>query len=145
MALSIDTAELRRFAAAARACDASIYSRLRTGLTAAGELVANEARERAEWSTRIPRTIKVSSVKATVATVSAGGPDAPHAAPLENGGRTGDFRHPVNAWAKQDRAEWKWAPQQARPFLGPAADARADEAAELIVGSVEQGFLAVLP
>jgi hypothetical protein len=48
--------------------------------------------------------------------VTAGGAAAPDAAPLENSGQQGTFRHPV---VNPD----VWVSQQARPFLAPAADA----------------------
>ena len=144
MAFRIDTAALRSFAKAARSSDAAVAARLRIGLRTAGDLVADEARRRADWSSRIPGTVTV-TVRGPSARVSAGGESAPHAAAYENQGREGVFRHPVNAWARSDRAEWKWASQQARPFLAVSLEMHADEAAEIIAGSVEQGFLSVLP
>lgn len=144
MAFRIDAAELRAFAKAARSADSTVARQLRGGVRAAGELVAADARKRADWSTLIPGSITVTAA-GPIARVYAGGDAAPHAAALNNAGRAGSFRHPTNAWARKDRGEWKWADQTARPFLEPALEANAETAADLIVASVERGFLEALP
>lgn len=144
MSLRFETAHLRAFAAGASKSAPAVAAQLRSGLREAGELVAASARAGSAWSTRIPASIKV-SVRGPVARVSAGSAAAPHAAAYEHEGVGGTFRHPVNAWARHDRAEWVWANNPARPFLHPALADRADAAADIIAGSVEQGFLSVLP
>lgn len=140
---SVDDVELRAFARAASRADVGAARGLRAGVRSAGELVASAAREKAGWSSRIPGSVRV-RVHASVAVVDAGGDGAPHAAAYENEGREGFFRHPVNAWARHDRAEWKWADQRARPFLHPALSENAEAAADLIVSAVDRGLLEVI-
>lgn len=107
------------------------------GLKAAGEVVAVDARERASWSTHIPGTIKTRVSTASVSVkVVAGGPNAPDAAPLENHGKAGKFRHPVYGNRQV------WVDQPARPYLAPAVDARQDEIVELVTKSVDDALAA---
>lgn len=143
MGFSVDAVELRAFARAASRADSGAARGLRAGVRAAGDLVAAGARRNAGWSSRIPGSVRVHA-RMSVAVVEAGGPSAPHAAPLENEGREGFFRHPVNAWARHDRGAWKWADQRARPFLHPALEENAQAAADLIVSAVDRGLLEVI-
>lgn len=141
--IRFDADELRLLARDARAAGPAAARGLKGGVRAAGEIVAADARSRAGWSSRIPGSVTVrSSVRAAV--VEAGGDTAPHAAPYENEGRPGTFRHPVNAWARRDRAEWVWADNPARPFLHPALMARADEVADVIAAAVVESGLGVV-
>ena len=100
---------------------------LKGSLRRAGEIVAADARSRAGFSSRIPGTVKV-RVSGPSVSVVAGGSGAPGAAPLENRGRSGTFRHPV--FGNRD----VWVAQEAHPFLVPAADAQMGR----IVAAVEQ-------
>lgn len=143
MPIRFSTDELRALSKGAKGADRVAARALRDGLRAAGELVAADARSRASWSSRIPGSIAV-KVRAGYAEVSAGGGGAPHAAAYEHEGRTGVFRHPVNAWARHDRGEWVWANNPARPFLGPALESHAVEAADLIGGSVADSLREVI-
>jgi hypothetical protein len=134
--------DFRSFATDIRDADRDLYRDFRKELKAGGQIVAEEAKRRAAWSTRIPRTIKV-SVTLKGVTVSAGGPKAPHAVVYEVGSsrNRGYIRHPVNAWARNDKAAYKWSgqggtgtngkqrssPQKIRPYLGPALMAKNDE------------------
>ncbi|GAA4626614.1 hypothetical protein GCM10023196_035570 [Actinoallomurus vinaceus] len=112
-----------------------IKKEIRPELRAAGELVAAQARVNASWSTRIPRATRVSvsfAKRKPGVSVVVDRRKAPHARPFEHGGRQGEFRHPV--YGHRDR----WVPQEARPFLEPAADARAGEAAKRIENAVDR-------
>jgi hypothetical protein len=79
------------------------------------ELVAVAARGLSSWSSRIPGSIRIAGTGDS-AVVVAGGGSAPHAPVFEHGGRPGTFVHPVYG-------HQPWVPQQARPFLAPAAEA----------------------
>ena len=88
-------------------------------LAAAANIIADGARAIAGgFSAQIPPDIKV-EVSGNTATISSSvGP----AYPNETGSR-----HPVFAHGL-DRKEWTWVPGNHRPFLAPAADARAGAA-----------------
>lgn len=65
------------------------------------------------WSSRIPQSFRIVGEGDNVV-VYAGGEQAPEAAPLENDGKRGYFRHPV--FGNDD----VWVDQKARPFFTPA-------------------------
>lgn len=112
---SADASSLRTLGAQLRKAQPAMYRAAKTSLRAVGEKVAVRARANASWSTRIPATVKVRSAGLTSVIVSAGGPAAPEAKPLEHAGASGTFRHPVFGNRNV------WVDQQARPFLHPAA------------------------
>lgn len=123
--LSIDTRQLRAMAKELRASAPKVNRRIRAGVLAEAKVVADSARGKASWSTRIPGTVRASSSVLNTAVVRAGGASAPHARPYEHAGAPGVFRHPV--WGHGDRASWHWVEQAARPFLHPAAIERLPE------------------
>ena len=86
-------------------------------LRAAAEVIANAARRSAAWSSKIPGDIHVGVAGDTAVIWT----EAPAAYPNETGAR-----HPVFAHGPRDK--WTWVPGNHRPFLGPAADARAGAA-----------------
>ncbi len=116
-----------QIAADMRALPQKARNAVRPKLRAAGEAMAADARVRANWSKRIPQTIRVQvsfREDREGITVLAGGKAAPHARAYE--GITGKpfFRHPVFADAEhKTRRGWTWVPQATRPFLLPAAQA----------------------
>lgn len=102
-------------------------SELRPALRVIGNEVRAEAQRRSAWSKRIPAATRVSvgfTKRNPGVSVVVNRVKAPHARPLENRGLNGMFRHPV--FGHKDR---KWEEQPARPFLAPAAEAKADNAA----------------
>lgn len=108
---------------------------IRPALRAAGRIVADDAKRRAAWSTRIPKATRVSVALAQRrpgVSVVVNRKKAPHARPYEHGGRPGRFRHPVYGNRRV------WVPQQARPFLEPALEARGDAAAAQIEQAVDR-------
>lgn len=111
----VDMSDLKRFAAKLKVEAPELVKDFQQGLAAAGEIVAAKARSNASFSSRIPASIKVRRRGSRVK-IQAGSSLAPHAAPLENHGRPGTFRHPVFG----DREVW--VSQPARPFLTPAAE-----------------------
>lgn len=96
-----------------RVTSAAVISGAGGDLGAAAQIVADGARALAGWSAQIPGRISV-SVSGNVATISC---DAPPAYPNEIEG----VRHPVFGHGP-------WVENQYRPFLAPAADAKADAA-----------------
>ena len=91
-------------------------------LREAAQVIADQAKENAGWSARIPPSIRVSGGAGGVSIVS----DAPPAYPNEIPG----VRHPVFGGRGTSRPKAPWVLNQHRPFMAPAADERIDEAAE---------------
>jgi hypothetical protein len=112
-----------------------LQKELRPAVKKAAEVVKRDAQARSSWSTRIPGAMRVvvklagSGAGASVVVSAA---KAPHARPYENLGNPGTFRHPVYGNREV------WVPQAARPFLFPAAQAKADAATEEIDKAVRE-------
>lgn len=111
-------AELRRFVRSFEKFPADLRKDMRKELLTSVQKPLQQAKANAGWSTRIPKATKIqtsfSKKKAGVAIV-VNRHKAPHARPLEHGGRPGFVRHPVMGNRE------KWVRQPARPFLWPAA------------------------
>ena len=125
----VDTRSVNRLSRDLRRAAPEAAAVARARIRAAAAVVAADAKERASFSTRIPGSIKVRGSALGVKIV-AGGSSAPDAAPLENHGRDGMFRHPV--FGNRE----KWVEQQARPFLAPALDAHREMVADEIEAAV---------
>ncbi len=118
-------------------------------LKQAAEVIAEDARIlSAAWSERVPPSVRVYRPRrgglGMSVTISAGGVRAPMAYTNEGyrGGRP--VWHPV--FAQGDRADWTWVPQTPRPFMRPAAEARAGQAADMFAKAIDDwarasGFL----
>ena len=92
-------------------------------LLEAAQVIADRAKENASaWSVRIPPSIRVSGGDPEVFIRSS----APPAYPNEIEG----VRHPVFGGRGTRRPHAPWVTNQFRPFLAPAADEAADQAAE---------------
>lgn len=126
----VDTTQLKDLAKRLRAGNPAAAKALRVRLREIGEVVAVEARERASYSSRIPASIKVRTRGVSLSVV-AGGPNAPDAAPLENKGQGGSFRHPVHG--NYD----VWVAQKARPFLGPSVQAKSAQIDAMAQGVID--------
>jgi hypothetical protein len=120
--------ELRR---ALRAFSPSVDKSFRKRLRAVAVVVAADAKGRASWSRRIPRSI-TPGVTAKGAQITVRGAIAPHGPLYEGDGRRGSFRHPF--FGNRDR----WYQQTTRPFVRPAVEARAAYISEEGVAAVEQ-------
>ena len=101
-------------------------------LKQAAEVIAADARVLSAWSERIPGSVRVYPTLTrggTAVTIAAGGVRAPNAYTFEGkrGGRP--VWHPV--FAEGARSDWRWVPQTPRPFMRPAAEARAGQAADV--------------
>lgn len=91
-------------------------------LRQAAEVIRDQAASNAGWSGRIPGDLKVSA-SGMSATISTG---VPPAYPNEFG-----VRHPVFGGRGTKRPKAPWVRNKHRPFLGPAGDQKADEAARI--------------
>jgi hypothetical protein len=114
---------------------------VRPALRQGGEIIAADARTRADWSSRIPGSIRVRTSfreDREKVQVVAGGPAVPHARPYEGIGTRGDtFRHPVHGnrevWVEQDK----------RPFIFPAAEAHGEEVTGLIRAALDEAAASI--
>lgn len=123
----MDTKALRALSRDLKAAEPKLLADFRVALARSGEIVALLAKGLiAPYSSRIGGTIQVKALTATVKVI-AGGARAPHAAPFENHGSPGTFRHPV--FGNYD----VWRSQQAHPFLTPAGEQGGEKAQDEIV------------
>jgi hypothetical protein len=161
MPIFVDTSALSRlthdFAKAPLSVRKAVYKSVR----AVAQVVADDAKMRASFSSRIPETIKVRGSGFRLKVV-AGGEGAPDAAPLENNGNPGKFRHPVfevsgangggGRWHGKRRNAPKaglsrrggiapWVDQQAMPFLAPALDAHREEVVRVLTDAVHDAVV----
>ena len=92
-------------------------------LEEAAKVIADQARRNAAgWSARIPPSIRISGGETEFTISSAAPPAYPNEIP--------GVRHPVFGGRGTRRPEAPWVTNQHRPFLGPAADEKLNEAAE---------------
>lgn len=114
---------------------------LRPGLLEAAQVVADQARSNASYSTRIPAAIYVKprlAGKSAGAMVGVSEAKAPEAKVLElgnKGSRSGTFRHPVFA-DSTNRSDWTWVDQDRQPFLFPALHQKRQEAIAVVARAV---------
>jgi hypothetical protein len=127
---------------------------LRPAVRQAAQVVMEDAQRRASWSSRIPGAMRVSvrlSGRGAGASVVVSAAKAPHGRPYEHLGQPGTFRHPV-FWPRSRHMVFgverpgafkhgRWVSQAARPYLFPAAEARADAAAKEIDQAVQRVML----
>lgn len=105
----IDVRQLRDLGLRARLVDPAIEKDLIAGALAGDEIVAARVRKNAKAfpgknrTTRIADSVQVRH-RGTRVKIQAGGAGAPEAAPIENHGKGGTFRHPVfghDVWVSQ--------------------------------------------
>lgn len=143
--VSIDTSGLKDLSRTFRLAQPALKKQLYKGLRTAGQVVKEEAVFFSLWSSRIPGSLKVQGSGLHIKVVAKGSL-APEAAPLEHGGQSGTFRHPL--WGS-----WEWSGehspgktgdprvQNARPFLAPALAARFNSVVEIVQSAVDQALL----
>lgn len=132
-----DASQLRKLGATLRKQQPDVHRAVRRAVLDAAKLIAEDAKGKADWSTRIPGTIRASSSGVNTAVVRAGGAAAPHAAAYEHAGASGAFRHPVYPRGDETRDQWTWVSEDARPFLHPALMDRFDETVLALRDAVE--------
>lgn len=114
--IALDTSSFRRLAADLRRGAPLVYRDAHAAFRLALEPIAEDARARSSFSSRIEYTIKIRGSGLSLKIV-AGGEQAPDAAPIENRGR-GHVRHPT--WGHRDR----WTDKNSPPaYLTPAFEA----------------------
>jgi hypothetical protein len=145
LGIGLDTSEFRKLAKDLRAAKSPLVKVLRENLRAAGEIVAADARIRAEHASRtIPPSIKVRVASTTVAVV-AGGEGVPLAGLMELGNakqRGGDTFRAPNFPPKGSRGQAAFRlhgghDQPMHPYLGPAGLAHEGEFEKAAVDAVD--------
>ena len=138
--VSIDTSSFAKFARDLRAVAPELKLELLREMKQAGEIIAEDARGRANsfqrkgpGTSRIADSIKV-SVSGDAIKVVANKKKAPEARVIEHGGQGGKFRHPTFG----DRENW--VDQDAHPFLRPAMLANR----EMVVAAVKRAVAKAL-
>ncbi len=111
--VSIDTSEMQKAAHDLAVAGEELRVVSPVALREGAQVAATAARGFSSWSSRIPGSIHIDSAGELVL-VRAGGANAPHASVFEHGGEPGIFHHPTYGHGP-------YVPQQARPFLAPAA------------------------
>src|SRR5215469_10054113 len=107
-------------------------------MRAAALIIAREAqRLAATWSEQVPPSIKVKASGNTAEIKSSAGPSYPNEVkgvrhPVFGLGRTG------NEWSLTHRPRPPWRTNRHRPFLVPAVDAKADDAAKEIARVIDE-------
>lgn len=123
-----NASQLRSLGTQLRRAQPEVYKQVRKAVRTEARAVRDAAKEKANWSSRIPDTIRVSAVGTNTAVIRAGNDStAPHAKPYEHAGAQGTFRHPVHGDPRRTRSQWTWVTENARPFLHPAAWERLPE------------------
>lgn len=130
----VNTDDLRKLYVDLKGVEGNLRVELRRGIKKAADPLAQRVKAAAGWSSRIPGAVKVKpSFSATGAgvTIIVDAKQAPEAAPLENKGRGGTFRHPV--YGNRD----VWVTQAARPFFYAAvSSSSAVDAVEQVIVQV---------
>lgn len=113
------TADLRRFIKGFEKFPADLRKEMRPMLRDVGNTAATRAKANFRWSSRIPRSIKVSvtfSKKSAGVRLTANRRVAPHVRAYENLGREGFFRAPTGTPPEP------WVRHRSRPGFFKAAD-----------------------
>lgn len=145
--MRLDTKAMKDFARELRLADRKTYLRMNVALREGAQIVADDAKKNASWSTRIPGTIKIKGGLARLSVVAASGAEnaklLPFAKAMEYGSSHQGARwnrHPVFA-AKGTTAyntTSRWVNQPIRPFLRPAVEANRQVVLEHIVVTVNR-------
>lgn len=125
--ITVTSPDLAQLYQAAKAADGNLQVQLRRGVRKAAKPIEDGVKAAASWSSRIPGAVRTKAsfaARGASVRVEVDSGAAPEAAPINNKGRGGRFRHPV--YGNRDN----WVSQQARPFFRegvtagiPAADA----------------------
>lgn len=139
--ISVKTGVFTAFARQMKLTAPSVYKTMNKQLKQAGQTIADQAAENADWSYKIPRTLRWSSSNVRV-TVRAGYPSVFIAWPYEFGRtqRSPVWRHPV--FPHGPRKDWTWVAQRDpfRPYLAPALQEKKQEIVEDIVNALVEAI-----
>lgn len=128
-------AELRKFINEFEKFPADIRKEIRPMIRRVGSQALLATRSESAWSTKIPRATRLNisfSKKTAGAAITTNRFKAPNARPMENRGREGFFRHPVNA----DKTVW--VRQRSRPYISKATQPFAAKFDAEILSVVDQ-------
>jgi hypothetical protein len=112
--LHVQSADLQKLFVELKAMEGSLQVELRRGVREAALPAVRAVQRSASWSTRIPGAVKAQpffTAKRAGVRIIVDAKQAPEGAPLEHGGQSGTFRHPVFG----NRSNW--VDQPARPFF----------------------------
>ena len=112
--LHVQSTDLRKLFLELKAMEGSLQVELRRGVREAAIPAVQSVKRASAWSSRIPDAVKAQpffTAKRAGVRIIVDARKAPEGRPLEHGGQSGDFRHPV--FGHKDR----WVPQAARPFF----------------------------
>lgn len=112
-AFDIHAPDWQKFGSELRSTSPALRFKTRATVRHWAEVFTAESVAAAAFSSHIPGSFRIVGMGDNVV-VYAGGESAPSAAPIENEGKRGTFRHPV--FGNRD----VWVSQRARPFFGPA-------------------------
>lgn len=132
--IRVTVAGLQALAGKLRALSAEMETTLLEALKECGELVATDARQRVDYSTKIPGSIHTNVAGPGFVRVST---QLPEAVAIENRGR-GHVRHPLFG----TREHWYNNPQPA--FLYPALRATGESFADAAVAAIHEAWEAVM-
>jgi hypothetical protein len=117
--LHVQSRDLQKLFFELKAMEGNLQVELRRGIREAARPMVESVKRNAAWSTRIPDAVKAKpsfTVKRASVTIQVDARTAPEARPIEHGGETGTFRHPVYG------SRENWADQPARPFFYPSVE-----------------------
>lgn len=123
--------QIARAVADLKGMRADIRKEIRPAIKKAAEPMVAAAKSNADWSSRIPAAIKLSSTKRGV-DIRVDRKKAPHARPYEGITGGSEFRHPV--MGNRDR----WVTQATRPFLEPAVKKHQGKLRSALVDVVDE-------
>jgi hypothetical protein len=139
--VKIDATDLSDLFRTLRAMDGDFQIALRRAVKSGAQNMVSAVKAEAAWSSRIPKSVKVKSsfaAKGASVSVYVDPKVAPEAAPLNNGGSGGRFRHPVFADVKNEvRRGWTWVDQNARPFFDVPTQREGTNTQNLIAKEVD--------
>lgn len=141
--IEVEFKSIRELAKAFGGLPLTMRNELRPAVREAGNIIADQARANAGWSSRIPGAITVSTSFAQRnggARIKVDQIKAPHARAYEGiGSRGSTFRHPVF-----DDGEAKtWVEERKRPFLAPAVRQKRGHAEAVIRAAIRSAMRSI--
>lgn len=112
--LRVQSTQLRELFFDLKAMEGNLQVELRRGVREAAQPAVQAVQQASSWSSRIPGAVKAQpffTAKRAGVRIVVDAKAAPEGRPLEHGGKSGQFKHPV--FGHKDR----WVPQDAHPFF----------------------------
>lgn len=114
----VQSTDMQRLFAELKAMEGSLQVELRRGMAAAAGPAVESVKRSAAWSSRIPGAVRAQpyfTARRAGVRIIVDATKAPEGRPLEHGGESGTFRHPVFG-------QNTWVTQPARPFFYSALE-----------------------